>query len=117
MNESAIDLKKHLEQKDISILRERHDFVYVMLDKRIDELRDEIKDIKIEMRGFRDELKGDMKGLRDELKGDIDKTNQKIDALAAQTTAQSLSMKMWGIGIVFTILLATFGPLIVSWLG
>ena len=146
MNGAALDLNQHAEHKDVIGSYARYDIVYVMLDKRIDHLSDEIKDIKGEIKDLRGEIKdvrnslygeinnvrtslngeinnvrtslsGEIKDLRNELLGEIGKTNQRIDALAAQTTSQMVSMKTWGVGLLVTILLVVLAPHVVSLLG
>ena len=168
MNGAALDLNQHAEHKDVIGSYARYDIVYVMLDKRIDHLSDEIKDVKgeikdlsgeinnvrnslsgdtnnvrnsltaeisnmrtsltteisnvrtsltAEINNVRTSLSGEIKDLRTELLGEIGKTNQRIDALAAQTTVQMVSMKTWGIGLLVTILLVVLAPHVISLLG
>ena len=175
MNGTALDLKEHVEQSDVVDRYARYDFVYVMLDKRIDHLGDEVKELRNEMRsGFaavrgeikelRDEMRselkdvrGDVKELRNEMLVEIGMTNQRIDALGVQTnqkidalgvqtnqkidalgvqtnqkidtlglqttqridalSAQMVSMKTWGIGLLITILLVVLAPHIISLFG
>lgn len=95
---AALDLKEHIDQKDLLNRYGRQDIIFVLLDKRIDHLADDIK-----------ELKGEVKGLR----GEIGKTNERIDGLYSQM----VSMKMWGIGLLITILLVVLAPHILSMLG
>ena len=81
MNGTALDLKDYVEQKDMAHRYGRQDIIYVLLDKRIDHLADDIKDLKGDMK----ELRSDMKELRAEVLGEIGKTNQRVDGLFAQT--------------------------------
>ena len=106
MNGSALDIKDYVEQKDMINRFGRQDIIYVMLDKRIDHVREDVK-----------ELRDDVKELRTEVLGEIGKTNQRIDSLAAQTTQQLVSMKTWGIGLAVAIFLGIVGlavPVIIS---
>ena len=109
MNSAALNLKEHIEQKNMLEHYSRYDIIYVMLDKRIDSLSDEIKEVKIEIK----EIKGEIKDLRGEIRDVSLQTNQRIDALFAQM----VSMKLWGIGLLITILLIVLAPHIVSLLG
>ena len=105
----------------------RYDFVQVMLDKRIDylgeeikEVKREIKDVKSELKDLRDDMRSELKDVRSEIKevrSEIKEvslqTNQRIDGLYSQM----VSMKLWGIGLLITILLVVLAPHIISLLG
>ena len=125
MNGAALDLKEHSdEQKDTFDRYGRHEFVYVMLDKRIDYLSEEIKEVKGQVKDLRDEMRsefrevrGEIKDIRGELRdirGEIKdvslQTNQRIDGLYTQM----VSMKLWGIGLLITILFVVLAPHIIS---
>ena len=123
MSGANLDIKDQVEQKDFFDRYGRYDIVYVMLDKRIDHLSDEIKDVKSEIKDVRGEIKdvrGEIKELRVELFGEIKKTNQRIDGTNQRIDGlflQMVSMKMWGIGLAVTIILAIVGlavPVIIS---
>ena len=141
MNGASIDMKEHAEQKDFFDRHGRYDFVFVMLDKRIDHLSEEIKEVKSEVKDVRNEIKdvrNEIKDLRDEMRSELKdvrseikdvrseikevkieikevglQTNQRIDGLYSQM----VSMKMWGIGLLITILLIVLAPHIISLLG
>ena len=142
MNGTMLDVKEQAGREDEANRYARYDIVYVMLDKRIDGLSDEIKYVRSEIK----EVRSEIKELRSELLGEIGKThgeigktnqrmdalfaqtnqrmdtlfaqtNQKIDALAAQTTQQMVSMKIWGIGLLVTVLLVVLAPHVLSLLG
>ena len=127
MSGTTIDLKEHAEQKNMFDRHGRYDFIYVMLDKRIDYLSDEIKEVKSEVK----DLKGEIKDLKDEMRSELKdvrseikevrseikevslQSNQRIDGLYSQM----VSMKIWGIGLLITILLVVLAPHIISLLG
>ena len=67
MSSSASELKENVEQKEMFDRYGWYDFVYVMLDKRIDYLSDGIKEVKSEVKG----LRGEVKDLRDDMRGEI----------------------------------------------
>ena len=124
MNGTALDLKDYVEQKDMVHRYGRQDIIYVMLDKRIDHLADDIKDLKGEIKGLRTEVLGEIGKTNQRIDAVSMQTNQKIDALSAQTTqridalsSQMVSMKTWGIGLLITILLVVLAPHIVSFFG
>ena len=82
MNGSVSDVKEHaMEQKDFFERYARYDIVYVMLDKRIDHLSDEIKYVRSEIKDVRSEISK----TNERMDSLFAQTNQKIDALAAQT--------------------------------
>ena len=104
MNNSALDLKDYVEHKDMIQRYGRQDIIYVLLDKRIDHLADDIKDLKGEMKDLRGEMKdlrGDMNELRNEVRCEIKEVNLRVDGIFVQMA----SMKRWGIGLLVTILL------------
>ena len=106
MNGAALDLKEHVEQKEVIDRYARYDIVYVMLDKRIDSLGDEIKHLRNEMRDEFKDVRGEIRELRTE-------TTQRIDALSGQM----VSMKTWGIGLLVTIIVIVLAPHIAALLG
>ena len=108
MSSSALDLKDYVEQKDLVHRYGRQDFIYATLDKRIDLVREEVKELRSDVKELRSDMKefrSDMKELRTEMLGEIGKTNQRIDGLFSQM----VSMKTWGIGLAITILLGIAG--------
>ena len=50
MNGTALDLKEYADQKDFINRYGRQDIIYVLLDKRIDDIKEEVKDLRDEMR-------------------------------------------------------------------
>ena len=91
MNGTMLDVKELAGREDEASRYGRYDIVYVMLDKRIDGLSDEIKYVRSEVKDVRDEIKdvrSEVKDVRGEIKDvrdEIGKTNQRMDALFAQT--------------------------------
>ena len=58
-------------------------------------------------------MRSELKEVRNEIKEVSLQTNQRIDSLFAQM----VSMKLWGIGLLITILLVVLAPHIISLLG
>ena len=109
MNGTALDLKEYADQKDMLNRYGRQDIIYVLLDKRIDDIKEEVKELKSDVKDLRDEMRDEFKNVR----GEMGKTNQLIDGLYSQM----VSMKTWGIGLAVTIILAIIGlavPVIIS---
>ena len=127
MSGAALDLKEQVEQKDVFDRHGRYDFAYVMLDKRIDYLSDEIKEVKSEVKDLRDEMRSELKDVRSEIKevrNEIKEVRNEIKEVSQQTNqridslfAQMVSMKLWGIGLLITILLVVLAPHSISLLG
>ena len=141
MNGASIDIKEHAEQNGMFDRNGRYDFVFVMLDKRIDHLSDEIKEVKndiknvrSEIKDLRDEMRGELKDVRSEIKevrneikevrNEIKEVRNEIKEVSLQTNqridglfSQMVSMKLWGIGLLITILLVVLAPHIISFLG
>ena len=127
MNGAALEMKEHVEQKDLFDRHGRYDFVYVLLDKRIDHLSEEIKEVKSEVKDLRDEMRSEIKDVRSEIKevrSEIKEVRNEIKEVSLQTNqridrlfAQMVSMKLWGIGLLITILLVVLAPHIISLLG
>ena len=134
MSSAALDSKEQVEQKDVFDRHGRYDFVYVMLDKRIDYLSEEIKEVKSKVKDLRDEMRGELKDVRSEIKevrseikevrSEIKEVRSEIKEVGIQTNqridglySQMVSMKMWGIGLLITILLIVLAPHIISLLG
>ena len=120
MSGAAVELKENVEQKEMFDRMGRYDFVYVMLDKRIDYLSDEIKEVRNEVKDLRDEMRSEFKDVRNELK----ELRNEVKEVSLQTIqrieslfAQMVSMKLWGIGLLITILLVVLAPHIISLLG
>ena len=109
MNGTALDLKEYADQKDLINRYGRQDIIYVLLDKRIDNLREEVKDLRDEMRDEFKNVRGEIKDVR----GEIGKTNERIDALYSQM----VSMKTWGIGLLVTIIVIVLAPHIAALIG
>ena len=113
VNGSALDIKEYAEQKNMINRYGRQDMIYVLLDKRIDNLRDEVKDLKSDVKELRGEMRDEFKAVRGDIKELRAETTQRIDALSAQM----LSMKTWGIGLAVAIFLGFAGlavPVIIS---
>ena len=139
MNGAMLDTKEHTRHDDTIGRYAQYDIVYVMLDKRIDHLSDEIKYVrdeigktnqrmdflfaqtnkKIDELAIQTNQKIDTMAAQTNQRMDtlFAQTNQKIDALAAQTTQQMVSMKIWGIGLLVTVLLVVLAPHVLSLLG
>ena len=81
MSGASVDLKEHVEQKDMFDRHGRYDFVFVMLDKRIDHLSEEIKEVRSEIKDVRSEIKdvrSEVKDLRDEMRGELKDVRSEI---------------------------------------
>ena len=127
MSGAAVDLKEQVEQKEMIDRHGQYDFVYVLLDKRIDYLSDEIKEVKSEVKDLRDEMRSELKDVRGEIKevrNEIKEVRNEIKEVSQQTNqridslfTQMVSMKLWGIGLLITILLVVLAPHIISLLG
>ena len=109
MNGAALDLKEYAEQKDMINRYGRQDIIYVLLDKRIDDIKEEVKELKGDVKNLQNEMRDEFKNVR----GEIVKTNQRIDGLYSQM----VSMKTWGIGLLVTIIIIVLAPHIVALLG
>ena len=125
MSNTAIDLKEYAEQKDMINRYGRQDVIYVMLDKRIDDLKDDVKELKGEMKEMRGEIKeleskveADIANVKEDIasvKADIRVLDSKVDSLASTTSTEfkridekfdSLSRLIkWVVGIFVTIIL------------
>ena len=131
MSGASIELKEHAEQNGMFDRHGRYDFVFVMLDKRIDhlceeikEVKNEIKDVRSEIKDLRDEMRGELKDVRSEIKevrNEIKEVRNEIKEVSLQTNqridglySQMVSMKTWGIGLLITILLIVLAPHIIS---
>ena len=91
MNGTALDLKEHIEQKDVYERYAHYDFVYVMLDKRIDHLGDDVKDLRSEMRveftAVRDEMRSEFTAVRGEIKDVRGEIKELRDEMRGEFTA------------------------------
>ena len=138
MSGAALDLKEQAEQKELFDRHGRYDFVYVLLDKRIDhlneeikEVKSEVKEVKSEVKDLRAEMRGELKDVRSEIKevrneikevqDEIKEVRNEIKEVSLQTNqridnlfTQLVSMKLWGIGLLITILLVVLAPHIIS---
>ena len=64
MNGTALELKEHIEQKGMVDSYGRYDIVYVMLDKSIDHLKAEVKDLRDEMRSEFKNVRGEVQEVK-----------------------------------------------------
>ena len=109
MNGTALDLKEYADQKDLINRYGRQDIIYVLLDKRIDDIKEQVKELKGDVKDLQNEMRDEFKNVR----GEIGKTNERIDALYSQM----VSMKTWGIGLLVTIIVIVLAPHIAALLG
>ena len=109
---TALDLKEHVEQKDLMHRYGRQDIIYVMLDKRIDDIREDMKDLRSETRSEFAAVRGDVKELRNdvkELRGDVKVMQESIK--------QGNTLNKWIFRMLVTLILGLAGlavPVILS---
>ena len=111
VNGAALDLKEHVDRKDLLNRYGRQDIIYVLLDKRIDDIKEEVKELKSNVKDLQNEMRDEFKDVRGEIKdvrGEIGKTNERIDKLFSLM----VSMKTWGIGLAVAILLGIAGIIV-----
>ena len=114
MNGTALDLKEYAEQKDLINRYGRQDIIYVMLDKRIDDLKYDVKELKGEMKEIRSDIKdlqGGMKELDSKVvntQADIKVLDNKIEGIL-DSIKQGKTLNKWIFGMLVTILLGLGG--------
>ena len=118
MNGAALDIKEYAEQKDLLNRYGRQDIIYVLLDKRIDDIKEEVKELKSDVKDLQNEMRDEFKNVRGEIKdvrGEIGKTNERIDKTNERMDklfSLMVSMKTWGIGLAVAILLGIAGIIV-----
>ena len=104
----------------------RQDIIYVMLDKRIDDIREEVKELKGDVKDLRTEMRGEFASVRSEMKelnskvvstqADIKVLDSKIEGIL-DSIKQGKTLNKWIFGMLVTLLLGLAGlavPFIIS---